>query len=455
MTRPRTPWIGCLAAALALAAAQPAAAQLLGGALTRLPTGFVGDAARQLPAPSAITEPVRKLPQDLAANAGVALSDLRRLRAAQLLRQHPDLVEADETGAPVVRGEVLAVSPTPAALEAARRAGFRIEGRSVSPELGLESVTFKSPAGLSAIEAVRRLRALDAAGQYDFNHLYQQSGTREFPAAHGATPTPRPKVRGARLGLVDGSADASHPALRRARLTQAAFAPGGARVSDHATAVASLLVGDAPGFQGAAPGGALFVADVYGPSPAGGSAAAIVQGLAWLARNNVAVVNISLVGPPNLLLGAAVRGLTARGVLVVAAVGNDGPAAPPLYPAAYPGVVAVTGVDAHRQALPEAGRGPFVAFAAPGAQMAAAVSGGYVAVRGTSFAAPLVAGELAQRLSAPQHAAAAHALISLAASAQDLGAPGRDPVYGYGLVGFDLRVDPQRVGARALALRSP
>jgi hypothetical protein len=36
----------------------------------------------------------------------------------------------------------------------------------------------------------------------------------------------------------------------------------------------------------------------------------------------------------------------------------------------------------------------------------------------------------------------------LAARAQDLGAPGRDPVFGFGLVGFDQRVDPARVGAR-------
>src|SRR3546814_15328799 len=80
----------------------------------------------------------------------------------------------------------------------------------------------------------------------------------------------------------------------------------------------------------------------------------------------VPVINVSLVGPPNLLVRTAVTAVQRRGLIVVAAVGNDGPAAAPLYPAAYPGVVAVTGVDSNNRVLSEAGRGPHVDFAAPG-----------------------------------------------------------------------------------------
>lgn len=454
---PRAAWPALSAAALL--AATPASAQLLGGGglggtLGGVSHGLPGGALPDLPR-EPLARPVRPLAQDLAGTTQAGLSDLRRLAAQRLIRDHPEAVEADDHGAPVVRGEVLALAPSPQALEAARRAGFRLARRIGSPELGLDSVVLRAPEGVSAREAVAQLRALDPAGQYDFDHLYQESGESvgSAPAAPPAAPRPPHALR---LGLVDGSADARHPALRGARLTQQAFAPGGAQVSAHATAVASLLAGAAGAFRGAAPGASLLVADVYGPTPAGGSAAAIVQGLGWLARNRVGVINISLVGPPNLLLGAAVKGLVAQGVLLVAAVGNDGPAAPPLYPAAYPGVVAVTGVDARRQALPEAGRGAYVAFAAPGAQMAAAeAGGGFTAVRGTSFAAPLVAGELARDLPAPDPAAARRALARLAAAAQDLGAPGRDPVYGFGLVGFELRTDPAQVGAHGLAMRAP
>jgi hypothetical protein len=171
----------------------------------------------------------------------------------------------------------------------------------------------------------------------------------------------------------------------------------------------------------------------------------VAQALAWMVQNRVPVVNVSLVGPRNALVEAAVRRAAGRGVLIVAAVGNDGPAAPPLYPASYPAVVGVTAVNARGRALPEAARGPQVDFSAPGADMAAAGPGqGYVSVRGASFAAPLVAGLLARR-----HGRGRDAVEALSAEARDMGARGPDPVYGRGLVASDLRVDPAAVGARA------
>jgi len=102
----------------------------------------------------------------------------------------------------------------------------------------------------------------------------------------------------------------------------------------------------------------------------------------------------------------------------------------------------VTAVDARRRVLAEAGRGAQVALAAPGADMVAAQAGSraYAPVRGTSFASPLVAGLLAARLPSPDRAAASSAFNALAREAMDLGAPGRDEVYGMGLVGASLRV---------------
>jgi subtilisin family serine protease len=170
--------------------------------------------------------------------------------------------------------------------------------------------------------------------------------------------------------------------------------------------------------------------------------------LAWLAGKKTPVINVSLVGPPNNALEAAVKALQARGHVLVAAVGNDGPAAAPLYPASYPGVFAVTGVDARSRVLPEAGRGLHVDFAAPGSDMAAAAPDGYATVRGTSFAAPVVAGLIARRMSLPDPAQAARAADALAREAIDLGARGPDKIYGRGLVGADLRTAPAAVAAK-------
>src|SRR3546814_5066803 len=89
-------------------------------------------------------------------------------------------------------------------------------------------------------------------------------------------------------------------------------------------------------------------------------------------------------------------------MLIVAALGNNGPAAPHAYPASYRGVLAVTGVDAKDRLLPEAGRALHVDFAAPGDDVLAATgTDSRDRLRGTSFAAPLVAGRLELRYPAP------------------------------------------------------
>ena len=82
-------------------------------------------------------------------------------------------------------------------------------------------------------------------------------------------------------------------------------------------------------------------------------------------------MTISLVGPRNPVLERGIAAAQGKGVVVVAAVGNDGPAAPPAYPASYKGVVAVTAVDKRDRALIEAGRALHLEYAAPGADFRA------------------------------------------------------------------------------------
>jgi subtilisin family serine protease len=176
---------------------------------------------------------------------------------------------------------------------------------------------------------------------------------------------------------------------------------------------------------------------------------ALVAAFGWLVQEGVPVINVSLVGPKNLMLQRVIGSLIAGGYIIVAAVGNDGPAAPPLYPASYADVVGVTAVDSHRHVLIEAARGPQVMFAAPGADMAAADGAhGYAAVRGTSFAAPFVAALLASRIEKPDAGTAAAAIDALAKTAIDLGPQGRDLTYGFGLIGEDHRIDPRGVTHR-------
>jgi hypothetical protein len=381
--------------------------------------------------------------------------DLRALRldaVETLLRRHRKELEADPRGEPVVRREILANSPSSAALRAAAGLGFELVREERFEELGESLVVLRVPADLATQEALARLRALDPAGSYDFNHVYTGSASMPLDgaaagqagwggaAANGA----RAGARAGPVGLVDSGVDLGHPVFEDAAIESFGCA-GKPHPAPHGTAVAALMVGRAERFAGAAPGTRLFAADIYCDSPTGGSADKIAGALGWMARAGVGVVNISLVGPPNATLERVVGAMVARGHLLVAAVGNDGPAAPPLYPASYPGVVGVTGVDRKGRPLPEAGRGPQVMFAAPGSQMVSAAPGTppYRQVRGTSFAAPIVAALLSKALPRPDRAAATRAVTMLAAQAvRDKEAPA--DALGQGVVGAALRVDPAR-----------
>ena len=382
------------------------------------------------------------------------LREVRRLRVRELLRTNRTGLEADPRGAPILRNEVVALSPSPAALESARAEGFNVGRTRTLEGLDVTIVVLQAPAGMSTRRALQRLRQLDPGGVYDFNHVYLDSGVVADGAAEAPSTTDSPAagsaVHGVRVGLIDGGVRRNHPVFRDVTIHEHGCAGGGVP-SAHGTAVASLLVGHDEHFNGAAVGAELFSADVYCGLATGGAVDAVADALAWMSRERVPVINISLVGPANGLLEQLIRLVTARGHIVVAAVGNDGPGAPPLYPAAYPAVIAVTGVDSHRRVLIEACRGKHVDFAAPGADMAAAgLDAEFALVRGTSFAAPIAAGLFARQLMQVDRASADSAVAALTSQAVDLGPRGPDKVYGNGLVGDALRPSPDlaKVSAR-------
>lgn len=386
---------------------------------------------------------VRDLPGRVGGQVGDQVSDLaddvtgrvetlvndRLDQVRGLVRAHPDVLERTPQGDLAVRGEIVAWVQSTETVAAAQAQGFTVLRRTRMDDLDAEVVVLSPPKGQSARAALKRLQKIDPQGVYDYNHIYLGSG--------GAASEPDGPIRGAgggRVGLIDSGVDAGHPVFRGVSVIQKGF--GGSAVPDaHGTATAALMMAHGDGNGQAVSGAALYVADVYGGRPTGGSTEAIIGALSWLSKEKVAVINISLVGPANGPLKAATAAMVRRGHLLVAAVGNDGPAAKPLYPAAFDGVIGVTGVDARRKVLIEAGRGPQVDFAAPGADIVSAgVGGKRMGVRGTSYAAPLVAGVLSRRISVPDTAAAARAVAELTAQARDLGRAGRDPVFGAGVI---------------------
>jgi hypothetical protein len=427
-------------AGFGLMAAAMLHAQLLGpvgdavGSVARLPGDVLGEVAR----------PVGGA---LRSAADLATQRLSRLRL--FAERNRDAIELDPQGEPAVRGVVIAVDPGEEALRKATAAGFALIRDERIAGLDIRSVTLGTPKGWTLRKAMAELRRIAPEGDFTPNHILLPSGAaasggRDAPLATG-------KAGASPIGLIDGGV-ARHPSL--GAVEQQGFAAGAPAASAHGTAVASLIAGQGR-VRGGSSGSALLVADVYGRDPAGGNALAIARAIGWMASRRAPVVTISLVGPANPLLARAVAVASARGMAIVAAVGNDGAAAPPAYPASYPEVIAVTGVDGRDRPLIEAGRALHLDYAAPGADMtAAALNGGVTGVRGTSFAAPLVAGRLALHYTASEPSRRAAALAALDREARDLGPPGPDRLFGRGLVCGDCR-NPAKAPAGRTGLSQP
>lgn len=350
-------------------------------------------------------------------------------RVRDLMRRYPDRVAIDPDGNAVRASELIVLDADETVMQAATTSGFRLIERIDLAGLGVGYARFSTPRGMGLAHALKRMRSIAGGRQVSTDPLYVASGGIGAPGAGAATRAGGAKGR---IGIIDGGVPADTPGLAR----QQSFAQGGPLPNDHATAIASLLTGGGA-VRASAPGARLHVADVYGGDPAGGNATAIGQGLAWMVRERVPVVVISLTGPSNPLLGRIVAAARRLGTVIVAAVGNDGPAAKPAYPASYPEAVAVTGVDLRGRVLIEAGRAAKLDYAAPGADLLALGADGRVrTLRGTSFAAPFVAARLSAQLG---DGGIAGALAALDREAQGRGRRG----LGRGLLCGDCATRPR------------
>lgn len=346
--------------------------------------------------------------------------------------------------------EIVARGLSATDLAALERRGIAVSARSRVD--GVSVVRLRVPWLMTARGAIDVVRALNPRALVDHNHYYrpQQSFSGCAGAACAATLVGWPAQtqrcgRAPTIGLIDTAIDRSHVALEGSQIEYITARRQDARPSstEHGTAVASVLVGAADGpVPGLLPQARLIAVDAFHRGFLSGDrmdAYDLLAALELLSRRGVRVINLSFAGPPNLLLEDAVRLLHRRGAILVAAVGNEGPTAPSLFPAAYPQVVAVTAVDRELEVYYRAGRGKHVNFSAPGVDVLAAAVGrrdGEPArpYSGTSFATPFVTATVALLVARDQARDADRARRVLASRARDLGAPGVDPTYGFGLI---------------------
>lgn len=343
--------------------------------------------------------------------------------------------------------ELIALDPSPAALQRAAQWGARVVETSVQTSLGVRVVRLQLPPGIDARSALAVANERDP-GVFDLHHFYQLAQT-DAALCEGASCEPMQRMewpmanarcgRGQTIGMVDSGVSTGLPVLRGADLRVRRFvtdtrAPGDAA---HGTAVATLLVGQpGGGLPGLLPRASLRAAEPFFRLPSGtlvADALGLVKSLDWLVGSGVGVIGMSLTGPPNRALQAAIERVQARGVLVVASVGNGGRNAAPAHPAALDGVLGATALSADLRVYWRASQGDTVDFALPGVALPAPDDEGTVRPRsGTSYAVPYLVAQLSQSLHEGV-LSRADWQGGRAVPVTDLGAAGRDPVFGWGL----------------------
>ncbi|MEO0670503.1 MAG: S8 family serine peptidase, partial [Pseudomonadota bacterium] len=257
------------------------------------------------------------------------------------------------------------------------------------------------------------------------------------------------KGTGAVIAVIDSGIDKTHGDLKGRVIADLDTVAADARkprdpkdeLSDsHGTGVAGVIAADGV-TRGIAPAAKLLNARAFvrrkgkSKTTALSTTFRVLSSLDWSIGEGARVLNMSFVGPKDGFVAEAVKAAQAKRAILVAAAGNNGPKAKPAYPAAYPGVLAVTATDAGDALYTKANNGGYVAFAAPGVDVfVPSLKNAFRVESGTSFAAAYVSGILALMLERQPDLTGAEARAVLEETALDLGKPGHDPLYGAGRV---------------------
>lgn len=263
----------------------------------------------------------------------------------------------------------------------------------------------------------------------------QQTRARELQGFAGGS--------GAVVAVIDTGVAQDHEEFQ-GRLEAGVDTTGSGFSADiHGTAVAGIIAAAADngiGSYGVAPKASILPIKACEPREAGSVGArcrtsALVKALDTAMQRDAAIINLSLAGPPDDLLARFIALAVGQDRLLVAGAGNGGTHAKPAFPAALPGVLAVTAVDAAGRIFIDANTGGYIDVAAPGVDIVSTAPGGqYPALSGTSMAAAHISGVLALLKELAPSMGSAELVAMVKSQARDLGDPGVDARFGAGLV---------------------
>ena len=246
------------------------------------------------------------------------------------------------------------------------------------------------------------------------------------------------------VAVIDSKIDSKHPDLTGVIADEYDVVGGPANAHSHGTAMAGAIAARS-NLVGVAPKVKLLAVRAFSGSgeSAEGTTFNILKSVDWAASKNARIINMSFAGPPDDLLREMLAKANARGIVLIAAVGNAGPRSPPLYPAADVGVIGVTATDVDDKLMAQANQGPQVAVAAPGVEiLAAAPDGKYQVTSGTSIAAAHATGVAALLLASKPNLMPGQVRASLIRAATRI--PGKRNEVGAGVIDALAVINPGR-----------
>ena len=258
------------------------------------------------------------------------------------------------------------------------------------------------------------------------------------------------------IAVIDSGVDPNHPELEGTIVDQ--FDVTDDKDSSphmHGTAMTGAIVSQSQ-LLGVAPAARIIAIRAFSPRSASGA-----SGTSWhlalaidkAVQAGVRIINLSLAGPHDPAVQRAIEEAHARGIILVAAAGNAGPNSPPMFPAAYPEVIAVTATDYNDKVYAKANRGGYVTVAAPGVDVLVATPrGAYGTTTGTSVAAAHISGVIALMLSRNPMLDSQMVRVFLIRSVRAANANGRDDSYG---AGFADAYEAIMVAGGPPAIRTP
>jgi hypothetical protein len=376
--------------------------------------------------------------------AGCETYNLERPRESLAAQKQTDLINRSEVIAVVNSADVAADLEQQAA-----RWGYDLIRKEVLAGLDLYLLAFDCPPSIDPHVASVELERLQPLSTVEANHKYVlQSAMSDVPLLNSISPRKYANsliewpAEGCEalynIGIIDGGVDTSSLVVSNsAAIESRAFISGKKAIEAqrHGTAIAEILVGN-----GRLKNAKLFNASVVSEDNDGVQFSGVepmLKALDWMVSSDVRVVNISLAGPYNRTLDRGIQRAADKGIIIVAAVGNDGAQSSPLYPAALKDVIAATAVDSNADIYNKAVHGRHVDVSAPGVEVFVGDPNTGRYVSGTSIAAPFVAAKIASDPRYGHAKSTSDVKNILSQGAIDLGVAGPDDVFGVGLMQAD------------------